>query len=106
MAQYCKRALFVLGLLTVPASVQAHHAFSSEFDADRPFKVQGIVERVEWVNPHSWIHVDVPQEDGTVVPWMMEGGTPNALLRAGLTRKFLLPGTAVSYTHLTLPTKA
>ncbi len=95
MAQYCTRALFVLGLLTVPASVQAHHAFSSEFDADRPFKVQGIVERVEWVNPHSWIHVDVPQEDGTVVPWMMEGGTPNALLRAGLTRKFLLPGTEV-----------
>ena len=76
-------------LLATPMAVDAHHAFSSEFDANRPFKIQGTVVKIEWVNPHSWIHVDVPQEDGTVVPWMVEGGTPNTLLRRGITRTVL-----------------
>lgn len=85
--------LILTGVIT--GSVQGHHAFSSEFDADRPFRVQGTIVRVEWINPHSWVHVDVKNEDGTVVPWMMEGGTPNALLRAGLTRKVMRVGTEV-----------
>ena len=85
--------LWVLTLL--PGGTQAHHAFSSEFDADRPFRVTGRIVKVEWINPHSWVHIDVTQEDGTVVPWMMEGGTPNTLLRAGLTRTVLKPGTNV-----------
>ena len=76
-------------------NVETHHAFSSEFDADRPFRVKGTIVRVEWINPHSWVHVDVVQEDGLLVPWMMEGGTPNTLLRAGLTRSILQPGTEV-----------
>lgn len=76
-------------------NVEAHHAFSSEFDADRPFRVKGTIVRVEWINPHSWVHVDVVQEDGLLIPWMMEGGTPNTLLRAGLTRSILQPGTEV-----------
>ena len=82
-------------LATIPASINAHHAFSSEFDAERPFRVQGVVSKVEWINPHAWVHVDVKDENGDVTLWMMEGGTPNSLLRAGLTRKILLPGTEI-----------
>ena len=85
----------VAGLLGAAMAVNAHHAFSSEFDADRPFTIQGTVVKIEWVNPHSWIHVDVPQEDGTSVSWMMEGGTPNALLRRGVTRTVLTVGSEV-----------
>ncbi len=87
--------LLAIGIVTLPMAGNAHHAFSSEFDANQPFLVQGTVVRVEWINPHSWVHVDVKQEDGTVVPWMMEGGTPNTLLRAGLTRTVLRVGTDV-----------
>ncbi len=82
-------------LLGSPLVVNAHHAFSSEFDAGRPFEITGTVVRVEWVNPHSWIHVDVTQEDGSTVPWMMEGGTPNALLRRGISRTVLTVGSEV-----------
>ncbi len=74
---------------------QSHHAFSSEFDADRPFLFSGRIIKVEWINPHSWVHIDVTSEDGSVVPWMMEGGTPNTLLRSGLTRKVLRVGSEV-----------
>lgn len=87
--------LVLASTFAIPLSSNAHHAFSSEFDANSPFRVQGTIVRVEWINPHSWVHVDVTEEDGTVVPWMMEGGTPNALLRAGLTRKVLRVGTDV-----------
>ncbi|MBP20144.1 MAG: DUF6152 family protein [Pseudomonadales bacterium] len=82
-------------LVTWPAAVYGHHAFSSEFDADRPFKVKGEVVKVEWINPHCWIHVDVTTEDGQKEAWMMEAGTPNTLLRAGLTKKLLTVGTEV-----------
>jgi|TARA_Y100000310_G_scaffold340169_1_gene435036 hypothetical protein len=86
----------LLGLLVaVPMEVLGHHAFSSEFDANRPFTVEGVVVKVEWVNPHAWIHVDVALEDGTTQSWMMEAGTPNTLLRRGFTRTLLLPGTEV-----------
>ena len=86
--------VFVAGLLIATDS-RSHHAFSSEFDADKPFEVQGKVVKVEWINPHSWIHVDVTDADGETVPWMMEGGTPNSLLRAGLTRSLLEVGAEV-----------
>jgi hypothetical protein len=82
-------------LLGAPLALNAHHAFSSEFDADRPFTIQGTVVKIEWVNPHSWIHVNVTQDDGTVESWMMEGGTPNALLRRGITRTVLTVGAEV-----------
>lgn len=88
-------ALVTVLLMCFIQSVESHHAFSSEFDADRPFRVKGTIVRVEWINPHSWVHVDVEREDGSVVPWMMEGGTPNTLLRAGLTKSLLQPGTQV-----------
>lgn len=83
-----------LALLPI-APIHGHHAFSSEFDANSPFQLQGTVVRVEWINPHSWIHVDVAEAGGTTTSWMMEGGTPNALLRAGLSRTLLSVGSEV-----------
>jgi hypothetical protein len=83
----------LLALGTVP--LVAHHAFSSEFDANRPVQLTGVVTKMEWVNPHSWIHIDVKKPNGTVEKWMIEGGTPNTLLRRGLSRKDLLPGTEI-----------
>ena len=77
------------------APVAAHHAFAAEFDADRPVDFTGRVTRVEWVNPHVWIHIDVELDDGTTQNWAFEGGTPNTLFRRGFTRRSLLPGTEV-----------
>lgn len=86
-------AVVILGLQS--AGVSGHHAFSSEFDADRPFQVNGTIVKVEWINPHAWVHVDVQNDDGSVRAWMMEGGTPNTLLRSGLTRHLMKLGTDV-----------
>ena len=84
----------LLALATVPA--RAHHAFAAEFDADKPVRFeQATVFRVEWVNPHAWIHVEVPLPDGTVEEWAIEAGTPNALFRRGLTRTSLPIGTVI-----------
>jgi hypothetical protein len=77
----------VLVAYAVPAV--AHHAFGAEFDADAPIRLQGSIVRVEWVNPHSWIHLEVENDDGTKRVWMVEGGTPNTLQRRGLSRDCL-----------------
>src|SRR6478735_3446366 len=77
------------------APIRAHHAFSAEFDADRPVKLKGTVTKMEWVNPHSWIHIDVKKDDGSVESWMVEGGTPNTLLRRGFTKDSLAVGTQI-----------
>ncbi len=79
-------AAFVLALAVSGTPAAAHHAFATEFDAERPVEFTGTVTRVELINPHSWIHMDVENEDGTVTSWMVEGGSPNALLRRGIDR--------------------
>jgi hypothetical protein len=82
-----------LALSAVPA--WAHHAFAAEFDAKKPVHFEGVVTKVELINPHAWIHVDVKQPDGTMLNWMVEAGSPNVLLRRGFTKQSVAPGTAV-----------
>jgi Family of unknown function (DUF6152) len=76
-------------------SASAHHAFAAEFDANKPVHFTGKVTKMEWINPHAWIHVDVKNPDGTVVNWAIEAGTPNVLYRRGFTKESLLPGTVI-----------
>lgn len=73
----------------------SHHAFGAEFDPNRPLVLRGPVTKVEWVNPHAWIHIEHTNEAGEKESWMVEGGTPNTLLRRGLSRKSLMPGTVI-----------
>ena len=82
-------------MLVVPASMWAHHAFAAEFDANKPVKLKGKVSKVEWINPHAWIHVDVTRPDGKIQTWMVEGGTPNTLMRRGFSKTSLPFGTEV-----------
>ena len=84
------------GLLMAAAPMFAHHAFAAEFDAQKPVKLRGTVVKVEFINPHSWIHMDVKDADGKVTRWMVEGGSPNALFRRGVTKDALPQGTEIS----------
>jgi hypothetical protein len=79
--------------LTGPAD--AHHAFSTEFDAKQPITLRGTISRVEWINPHAFIHLDVKRDDGKVETWMIEAGSPNTLVRRGMTRDSIPAGTEV-----------
>ena len=91
-----------LGLLAsalsvgVAARIEAHHSFAAEFDANQPVTLRGTITKMEWINPHSWLHIDVRNEDGTMTPWMIEGATPNTLLRRGFTRDTVKPGTEIT----------
>jgi hypothetical protein len=82
-------------LLAMTAPARAHHAFSTEFDAKQPITLKGTISRVEWINPHAFIHLDVKNPDGTVVSWMIEAGSPNTLVRRGMTRDSIPAGTEV-----------
>ena len=87
--------LLVIAFVGAGLPLAAHHAFGSEFDSTRPVLLKGKVTKVEWVNPHSWIHVEVTKPDGSKEEWMVEGGSPNSLLRRGITRDSLPVGTDV-----------
>jgi uncharacterized protein DUF6152 len=91
-----KLAVLLVGAgLTVPAGLWAHHAFQAEFDAKKPIHLRGTVTKMEWINPHAWLHIDVKNPDGTVSEWMIEAGTPNTLFRRGFTKDSLKIGTEV-----------
>src|SRR6202049_1044707 len=77
------------------SAASAHHAFAAEFDANKPVSFKGTVTKMEWTNPHTWLHVDVKKADGTVENWAIEAGTPNVLFRRGFTKESLLPGTEI-----------
>ena len=82
-------------LISGAGAAVAHHAFAAEFDSTKPVSLQGVVTKMEWINPHSWIHLDVKNADGTVTKWMIEGGTPNTLVRRGFTKDSLKVGTEI-----------
>jgi len=98
-ATFLKRApLSVLALLAVVAlapAALAHHAFGSEFDANAPVILKGKIVEIEWVNPHTWIHIEITKDDGTKEVWMVEGGSPNTLLRRGANKNSFPVGTDI-----------
>jgi len=83
------------GVIATAVPVIAHHAFAAEFDANKRLQLEGTVTKMEWINPHAWMHIAVKKADGTSEEWMIEGGTPNTLLRRGITRDSLKVGTIV-----------
>jgi len=85
----------VLLLLAYATQISAHHAFGAEFDRNAPIRLQGKIVKLEWVNPHTWIHIEITTEERLGETWMVEGGTPNVLLRRGLRRDCLAPGTEI-----------
>jgi hypothetical protein len=91
-------AVAVGSLLLATAPASAHHAFAAEFDVDKPVKVKGTITKVEWVNPHAWLYVDVKGDDGKVVNWHFELGPPNALIRLGWKKDAIPTGVEVEIT--------
>lgn len=95
MSQRFWSAALGLALISATSPLLAHHAFSAEFDANAPVTLKGPIVKIEWINPHTWIHVDVKGADGKTVTWMVEGGTPNTLQRRGITRDSVTIGTVI-----------
>lgn len=100
MKQRVPNAPFCVGILltwlAVPALLMAHHSFAAEYDGNKPVTLKGTLTKVEWVNPHGWIYVDVPGKDGRHTNWAIEFGSPNALLRRGLRKADFPPGIEVT----------
>lgn len=92
---YTLSSLSVVLAVLLPFPAPAHHSFAAEFDARAPVSLKGKVTKIEWINPHAWVHLDVVKEDESVVSWMVEGGTPNTLLRAGINKNTITIGTEI-----------
>ena len=88
--------LLAIGLIAAAAPVWAHHAFSSEFDINKPLTLKGTFTKWEMINPHSWFHIDVKGPDGKVTEWLVEGGSPNTLIRLGVTKYTVKVGTELT----------
>ena len=84
------------GLLFAVSPLWAHHAFAAEYDAKKQVRLEGVVTQMEWINPHAWIHIDVTGPDGKVTSWMVEGGSPNILLRRGFNKGSLEKGQKIT----------
>ena len=84
-----------VGLGLGSGALRAHHAFSAEFDARKPLKLEGTVTKIEWINPHTWFHIDVKKPDGTVEKWMIEAGNPHNLFRRGFSKDIVTPGMVI-----------
>jgi hypothetical protein len=95
-ARYLSMVVFVAtAIISIAPSVLAHHSFAAEYDADRPVTLTGSVTKMAWINPHSWIYIDVKKNDGTVESWAVEAGPPGTLIRAGFTKASLAAGTVI-----------
>ena len=94
-SMYRTMAGFGFLLLMTPVAVYAHHAFAAEFDANQPVKLSGTIVKMDWINPHTWMHIAVKDEDGKVTEWAVEGGAPNAMFRRGWNMESVVPGTEV-----------
>jgi hypothetical protein len=93
--QHSMKICLIVGWLACAGPALAHHSFAAEFDAEKPIQLRGTVTEVEFMNPHSWIHIDVKKPDGSVEQWAIEGGTPNTLFRMGINRNSLARGTEI-----------
>ena len=97
MARIYRFAAGAIGLLIWTVSLPAHHAFTAEFDTKKPVKLRGTIAKIEMVNPHSWIYIDVKNDDGSTSQWMLEAGSPNVLVRRGFSKAAIPKGTEVIF---------